>query len=258
MSKVYDLDRGAEDQAEASNVDKVFAEERARPQDFKFGPEVAAVFDDMINRSVPFYGEIQRMSCEMAADFAVPGSNLYDLGCATGTTFIALDQMVDPGVRFVGFDNSNEMLTVAREKLADVESRRAIELVNRDLNGTAPIEDGCVAMLILTLQFVRPLYRERVIRQIYEGLRENGALILVEKVTGSNTMLNRLFIEHYYDYKRRNDYSDLEISQKRESLENVLIPYHHEENRGLLLDSGFRHVEEFFRWYNFSAVVAVK
>ena len=109
-----------------------------------------------------------------------------------------------------------------------------------------------------TLQFVRPLHRERIVQRFYEGLRPDGALLVVEKVTGPHTLLNRLFIEHYYAYKRRNGYSELEIAQKRESLENVLIPYHHQENKDLLLRAGFRHVEDFFRWYNFSGMVAVK
>jgi hypothetical protein len=40
-----------------------------------------------------------------------------------------------------------------------------------------------------------------------------------------DSLFNRDFIEYYYDYKRRNSYSEMEISQKREALENVLVPY---------------------------------
>src|SRR5215213_2125694 len=87
-------------------VDRVFAEPVRRPTDFKFDGRTASVFDDMLGRSVPFYDEIQRMTCEIAADFAAPGSNLYDLGCSTGTTLAALEPFVDPSVRFVGVDSS--------------------------------------------------------------------------------------------------------------------------------------------------------
>ena len=113
-------------------------------------------------------------------------------------------------------------------------------------------------MLVLTLQFVRPLYRQRVIRSIYDGLTEKGALILVEKVLGENSDFNRLFIQHYYEMKRRNGYSDLEIAQKREALENILVPYRLEENKELLLEQGFRHVDVFFKWYNFCGMIAMK
>ncbi len=112
--------------------------------------------------------------------------------------------------------------------------------------------------MVLTLQFVRPLYRERLIRSIYDGLTENGCLILVEKVLGENSTFNRLFIKHYYEMKRRNGYSELEIAQKREALENVLIPYRLEENKELLRRAGFRHVDVFFKWYNFCAIIAMK
>jgi len=238
--------------------DNIFAEEKPIIEDFKFGKETASVFDDMVDRSVPFYREIQRMSGEIAADFAVSGTNLYDLGCATGTTMVMFDELVDPGVRFVGVDNSDDMLAKTRQKLEARKMVRAFDLVNADLNQGPLIENASVVVMILTLQFVRPMHRERAIRKIYEQLNDNGCLILVEKITLEDSLLNRLFIKHYYEMKRRNGYSTTEITLKREALENVLIPYRYEENRDMLLQTGFKSVEEFFRWYNFSAVVAVK
>lgn len=226
--------------------------------DFNFGTETAMVFDDMVSRSVPFYDEIQRMTCEIAASFAVPESNLYDIGCATGTTLLALDQIINPATHLIGMDNSSEMLARAKIKLTKSGPLQKICFVNADLNDPLQIENASVVIMLLTLQFVRPLNRERLIKEILNGLRDDGCLILVEKVTGPCTMLNRLFIENYYNYKRRKGYSDLEIAQKREALENVLIPYHNEENRDLLLNAGFQHIEEFFRWYNFSGLIAVK
>jgi tRNA (cmo5U34)-methyltransferase len=109
----------------------------------------------------------------------------------------------------------------------------------------------------LTLQFVRPLHRERVMKTIFNGMRPQGCLILVEKVLAEETLMNRLFIKYYYDLKRRNGYSDIEIAQKREALENVLIPYRLEENRQLLLGAGFRSTEVFFKWYNFCGILAL-
>jgi tRNA (cmo5U34)-methyltransferase len=238
--------------------DRLFADPRQRAADFRFDGSTARVFDDMLNRSVPFYGEIQRMTTEIAADFAVPGTKLYDLGCSTGTTLLALEHFVSPEVGFVGIDSSPEMLEKARTKLDALRSGRAVELQCRDLHEDIEIRDASVVVLTLTLQFVRPLHRDRVVRTVFEGLNPQGALILVEKVTEGDTLFNRLFIKYYYDMKRRHGYSELEISQKREALENVLIPYRFEENRELLLRSGFRHVQEFFRWYNFCGMIAVK
>lgn len=241
-----------------TKTDRIFATPAPRIGDFQFDARTAGVFDDMLGRSVPFYDEIQRMSTELAADFAVPGSNLYDLGCSTGTTLAALDSMVDPSVRFVGIDDSAEMLEKARQKLAAAAARRPIDLVRADLHEANQIENASVVFLTLTLQFVRPLHRDRLIKAICAGTNEQGCLILVEKLTESDTLFNRLFIKYYYDMKRRNGYSDLEIAQKREALENVLIPYRAEENQKLLLDGGYRRVQPFFQWYNFAGVIAVK
>jgi tRNA (cmo5U34)-methyltransferase len=120
------------------------------------------------------------------------------------------------------------------------------------------INNASLVLMVLTLQFIRPLYRDKLIGSIHAGLNENGALILVEKVLGEDSLFNRLFIEHYYEFKMRNGYSEMEISQKREALENVLVPYKLMENREMLLRAHFRYVDVFFKWYNFCGLIAVK
>jgi len=238
--------------------DRVFQDQLDRIADFKFNEKVAAVFDDMVSRSVPSYGEIQRMLVELGVYFATEGSNVYDLGCSTGTTLALLQQSLPVCATLHGIDSSAEMLQQCRTKLEEVGLADTIELRCEDLDAGVPIENASVVMLVLTLMFVRPLNRDRLIAGIYKGLNENGCLLVVEKVLGDGSLFNRLFIERYYAYKRRMGYSELEISQKREALENVLIPYRLQENRDLLLKAGFREVEVFFKWYNFAGFVAVK
>jgi tRNA (cmo5U34)-methyltransferase len=120
------------------------------------------------------------------------------------------------------------------------------------------LPNASVVVMCLTLQFIRPLYRERLLQDIYNQMNENGCLILVEKVHGEDSLFNRMFIKYYYDFKRRNNYNDMEIAQKREALENVLIPYKLHENREMILNKGFRYCETFFKWYNFAGIVAIK
>jgi len=242
----------------SNSVDRVFATEVEHVSDFSFDETVAGVFDDMVSRSVPMYGEIQRMLAELAASFAVEGSNVYDLGCSTATTLALLRERHGAKANLIGIDNSKQMLEQARRKLEGRRLAGAVELRLRDLDGDVEIENASVVMLVLTLMFVRPLNREKLIRRIHAGMREDGCLLMVEKVLGDGSLFNRLFIERYYAYKRRMGYSELEISQKREALENVLIPYRLQENRDLLLAAGFREVEVFFKWYNFAGLVAVK
>ena len=238
--------------------DEVYRDNHEAVADFTFGEKVVSVFDDMVGRSVPFYDEMQRMVTEMATDFATPGSNVYDLGCSTGTTILNLAPHVPEDVTFIGVDNSHEMLNRCEAKLKEHNFKGHHKLLYADLNEGMMIENASMVLMVLSLQFVRPLYRDRLIGQIYSGMKENGCLILVEKFLGEDSLFNRLFIRYYYDMKKRNGYSDMEIAQKREALENVLIPYKPLENREMLLRAGFRYTDSFFKWYNFGGIIAVK
>ena len=240
--------------------DRIFAAPKPRIDDFNFGAQTAAVFDDMLNRSVPFYGETQRMVGEMVADFATAESNIYDLGCSTCNTFLAAGHYLSKQtpVRFIGLDSSPQMLDKAHSKLKETGFPWEYELHQADLNEGVHVHNASVVLMILTLQFVRPLHRDALLGSVFRGLNDNGCVILVEKVLGENSTFNRLFIKYYYDLKKRQGYSDLEIAQKREALENVLIPYRLEENKQLLRRAGFRHVDVFFKWYNFCGIIAMK
>jgi tRNA (cmo5U34)-methyltransferase len=243
-----------------TNTDTLFATRREQASDFNFGKETVAVFDDMLDRSVPFYTEIQRMIGELVADTAVDGTSIYDLGCSTGNTFLSIGAKLthDIHLEFVGLDYSQDMLDRADKKLRGVSFPWPYRLQLTDLNDGVQIENASVALLVLTLQFVRPMHREALLASINQGLNANGCMILVEKVLGEHSIFNRLFINHYYDMKRRKGYSEIEIAQKREALENVLVPYRLEENKLLLQRVGFQYVDVFFKWYNFCGVVAIK
>ena len=239
--------------------DRLYAEPREKPGDFSFDEKTADVFGDMLCRSVPFYEEVQRMVVEIAKAFVQEGTSVYDLGCSLGTTMMGLGRAInDPSVRFIGVDLSKPMLERAKENLKKGGVLDRCELIAQDFNDAVKLINPSVVVMVLTLQFVRPLYRDLLIKNIYESLREKGCLILVEKTLGNNSLFNRLFMDLYYSFKKREGYSELEIAQKREALENVLIPYRIEENIELLNRGGFKSVEVFFKWYNFCGIVAVK
>jgi len=236
--------------------DKLYDNDTAPIADFRFDENTAAVFDDMLERSVPFYAEMQRQIAELAADFATDGSLIVDLGCSLGQTIHRLDSLAQD-VRFVGIDSSDAMLARADAALAS-SMRHPYELRRADLNDGLRLDNASVVIMSLTLQFVRPLYRQRVLAEIYAGLNPDGCLLLIEKVGVEESLLNRLYIDHYYDFKRRNGYSRTEIARKREALENVLIPYRLTENEEMLRNAGFRAVDAFFKWYNFAGLIALK
>jgi tRNA (cmo5U34)-methyltransferase len=240
--------------------DVIFQEESAA-RDFTFDQKVAAVFDDMVARSVPFYGELQRMLSDLSLQFLPEhDGKVCDLGCSTGTTIdlILSNPACPPTAHGYGVDNAQAMLDQAREKLATHVRANRVTLMQADLDSDLQLPPVNVVLMNWTLQFVRPIHREGLLKRIHASLRPGGALLMAEKVLVEDSLLNRLYIELYYRYKARQGYTAEEIQRKRESLENVLVPYRVEENVQLLQRCGFGTVDTCFRWFNWAAFVAIK
>jgi tRNA (cmo5U34)-methyltransferase len=243
------------------NRDQLFQSTTGSPSEFRFDERTAAVFDDMLRRSIPLYLEQQSMIAELGKKFWIPGTGVYDLGCSTGTTLINLARKLPESALLVGYDNSVPMLDVAAAKVAKSGVQSRVQLRTGDLSddlSRLPIEKASVVTLCWTLQFIPPLRRDKLIRWIYRGLVEDGILLVTEKILTNSSPMNRFFTELYYAFKRRNGYSEGEILRKREALDNVLVPYRSEENQEMFRRGGFEIVETFFLWFNFAGFLCVK
>ena len=215
--------------------DEVYRAQRERIGDFTFDRSVAGVFDDMVTRSVPFYTEMQRMIVELARDFATPGSSVYDLGCSTGTTFVEHDPYLDPRCASWASTTRTRCWTSAAANCAPRASTRELDLRCRDLNEGADIQDASVVTLVLTLQFIRPLHRNRLMADVVSRLAAAGLPDPGRESAGRGVAVQPAVHQVLLRPEAARGYSDTEIAQKREALENVLIPYKLQENRKLLL-----------------------
>ena len=233
--------------------DKVFT--KPIKKQFEFDEEVAAVFDDMLQRSVPFYKESQNITEFFALKYLNKDSILYDLGSSTASLLISISKKLDADVQLIGLDNSEAMLEQARKKAVALGAD--IELYNADIL-EYEYKKASVFVSNYTLQFIRPLVREELVKKIYDSLEDGGVFIFSEKVISHNSKLNKELIECYYDFKKEQGYSEYEIMQKREALENVLVPYSEDENIKMAKNCGFSHCEAVFRWANFATFVAIK
>ncbi len=238
--------------------DKVFQENLDHIPDFSFNHEVANVFEDMALRSIPFYDEVLRMSAELSYAYYQDNEIIYDLGCSTGKLVTYIQSIFqDKPFQYVGIDLSEAMLAKARKSCLSSNTNQKITFVQTDSLQYAYQTSG-VFIANYLFQFIRPMERAPLLRKIFQHLRPGGILVLSEKVLENNSDHSRLFHRLYYDFKKKNGYSELEISQKRDALENVLIPYRVDENIRLLQECGFEHVDIFFKWYNFVSLIATK
>lgn len=234
-------------------TDKVF--DKPIKKQFEFDEEVAVVFDDMLSRSVPFYDEAMKLTSHFASININKGEKVYDLGCSTASLLLEIERKCEVEIELIGIDNSQAMLDQASKKLHAFNSK--IQLDCGDIL-TYDYKQAAVICSNYTLQFVRPPVRANFVKKIYDALKPGGLFIFSEKVISQDNELNKQMIDTYYNYKKAQGYSEYEIVQKREALENVLIPYTEEENLKMLKDAGFKHCDSVFKWVNFETFVARK
>jgi len=235
--------------------DTIYADALGNVAGFRFDAAVAAVFPDMIQRSVPGYSNIIAMTGLIAARHAKAHSRCYDLGCSLGASTLAMwSRVQDRPVSFVAVDNSEAMLSRCREALP---AQADITLVCEALQQVA-ITNASMVVLNFTLQFVPLAERAAVIQSIYDGLLPGGALVLSEKICFDNPVMQSLMTDLHHDFKKANGYSDLEVSQKRSALETILLPETLAAHEARLQQAGFTNIGVWFQCFNFMSLVAIK
>jgi len=225
---------------------------------FVFDEKVAAVFPDMINRSVPGYATIIAMIGTLSAEYAQPASICYDLGCSLGAASLSMRHNIRAeNCAIVAVDNSAAMVEGCRQAIERDSAMLPVAVRFEDILDT-PVNNASMVVMNFTLQFVKPEARDELLTRIYEGLLPGGMLILSEKILFEDSALNDLFIEMYHRFKEQQGYSKLEISRKRAALEKVLIPETIAAHESRLKKAGFETFDVWFQCFNFASIVAVK
>ncbi|MBZ0328787.1 MULTISPECIES: carboxy-S-adenosyl-L-methionine synthase CmoA [Halomonas] len=244
--------------SDASYRDAIFSTPLDRVARFSFDEQVVACFPDMIRRSVPGYGQILGMLGLIAQRHLRHGAHVYDLGCSLGAASLALAGQLPPDAfRLTAVDLSPAMVARARETLAAECPGHAIEVAEGDIR-TLDYRPSGMIVLNFTLQFLPREDRDAVIARLHEALEPGGVLVLSEKVVDLDEQDNAWRVERYHDFKRANGYSDLEISQKRNALENVLVPDSLDAHHDRLARAGFSRSLTWFQYLNFASLIAFK
>ena len=241
-----------------NNHDNLFAQPLGKIESFSFDKAVVDVFPDMIRRSVPGYETILAHCGELAARYVQAESVCYDLGCSLGASSLAMRARINAkNAKIVSIDNSQAMLSKLSKILESIPSGIQIELLNQDIC-ECNIDNASMVVLNFTLQFVPKNKRRALIEKIYNGLNPGGCLVISEKLHFEPESLNLLLSDLHHQFKRSQGYSDLEISQKRDSLENVLIPETLDTHIQRLNSCGFESASPWFQCFNFCSLVAIK
>lgn len=214
---------------------------------FAFNSKVASVFDDMVSRSIPSYGYVQNLTAEFIAQNISRHAIIYDLGCSTATTLLQIIQKLKDAelvktLQFVGIDSSEYMIERAKQKIEALAYDANITLLTNDFS-EVDFQKTDFVISLYTIQFIAPDKRLTLLKRIYESMKEKSYLILSEKVHYEDPIVHNYFTRKYYEFKKQNGYSEVEINRKREALENVLITFTEEENKSLLKQAGFNSVE---------------
>lgn len=238
--------------------DTIYASDHGQVADFRFDEQVARVFPDMIKRSVPGYSHIIAMIGVLAEQYAQPDSQLYDLGSSLGAASLAMRHRVQaPGARIIAVDNSQAMLDRSRDFLDSEDLPTPVQTLCADITDLT-LERASFVVLNFTLQFIQLEQRQATLQRIYDGMLPGGALVLSEKLRFDDPVQEQLLGQHHHDFKRANGYSDLEISQKRQAIERVLLPESADDHLNRLRSVGFQVATLWYQSFNFASFLAIK
>ena len=245
--------------------DEIYLSDSADTATFAFNAAVADVFPDMLQRSIPGYAETIDSIGQLASRYVKPNTQCYDLGCSLAAATLAMRRnIVEPGCRIVAVDSAPAMVERCRKIVATDDKNRIVcrntvdvQILHADIR-EVEITRVSMAVLNYTLQFLPVADRLPMLKKIADGMVHNGILILSEKVVDHDPHIEGLLVELHHQFKRRNAYSELEISRKRTALENVLIPEPMDVHLERLRQAGFRHAGPWLRFFNFVSILATK
>ena len=238
--------------------DALFSRPMLEINDFVFDQKVVDVFPDMIKRSVPGYSTILHMTGQLAAKYAKSGSHCYDLGCSLGASIMAMRHAINSAeTTLIGVDNSEAMLARCQLLIDADAAETPVELLCKNIEEVI-FKSHCVCVLNFTLQFVPIEKRTQVLQRIFDAMTEGGILILSEKLCFEDTQHDTLMRELHHYFKKVNGYSEMEIAQKREAIDTILVPETPEQHVDRLHNIGFERINIWFQCFNFSSLIAFK
>ncbi len=240
------------------DTDLIYSNPQAQVKDFAFDAQVVEVFPDMISRSVPGYNTIIDTIGRLSQRFVQKNTNVYDLGCSLGAATLAMRKGIKTKqCKIISVDNSSAMVERCKMHINAFKGDTPVEVIEANIQDMK-IKNASMVVLNFTLQFIEKKERQTLIDNIASGINTGGILVISEKISHGDSVIDEHLIDLHHDFKRANGYSELEVAQKRTALENVMLTDSIDQHIKRLSNAGFSHVSPWFQCFNFISFIAIK
>jgi len=241
-----------------TNTDLIYSNPHAQVKDFAFDAQVVEVFPDMISRSVPGYNTIIDTIGRLSQRFVQQDTLIYDLGCSLGAATLAMRKRIkNTKCKIIAVDNSPAMIERCTMHINAFKGETPVEVIEANIQDVE-VTNASMVVLNFTLQFVDKADRQSLINNIADGINDGGILVISEKISHGDSVIDEHLIDLHHNFKRANGYSELEVAQKRTALENVMRTDSVEQHIQRLKEAGFSHVSPWFQCFNFISFIAIK
>lgn len=228
---------------------------------WEFDQQVTAVFEDMLHNSIPGYLDMRSLVTRIGRKFIPENGVVIDIGASRGDALAGFIG-IEPNCNYYAVEVSEPMREVMQARFHSDPAIHpsTVTICDHDLRTNHQVfgVKSDLILSVLTLMFIPIEHRQRLVQSMYDSLKPGGALILVEKMLGANSVLNDLLVDAYYSMKRDNGYTQEAITRKKLSLEGVLVPVPQAWNEDMLRQAGFKHIDLFWRSLNFGGFIAIK
>ncbi len=212
-------------------------------------------FDAHIKKSVPLYVWSHNLSLNFSEFFLTEKTNVYDLGCSTGTFLHLLSSRYPKGKhKYFGIDEIKGMCQISKRKN---KKRSDVKILNNKIENVK-FKKSSLITSFYTMQFINPKKRQLIFNKIYKNLNWGGGFIMFEKVRAKDARFQDMTNQIYENFKLDQGFTYKEILSKSLSLKGVMEPFSSDANLKMLKRAGFKDIITILKFLNFEGFLAIK
>jgi tRNA (cmo5U34)-methyltransferase len=223
------------------------------PNKFVFDTEVAAIFDDMADRSIPMFRGAHDLHARLAAPWV--GGSVLDIGASRGAFLAALDEHYGiENINAKATDNSPAMVGYLSDDYPSVDVE-LVDITGRGFMNCLHTYD--LINMTYVLQFIQKAQQRMVLSKVCTMIKKGGVLFLGQKLYDESPA-GRVLHEMYIQWRMNNGYTREEIEAKTAALANSMWPPVESSLIQDLKSFGMTEVVRTCSWGPFSNLMCIK